>query len=120
MSEKIFDRVSRFFKDLSISSKAQKELRRYDQIIQFNITDEGLFFIRISNGEAIAERGEIEKFDFLNVLLIKTDTNTINALLEKDLTLGEALFQGKIDIYGNIVKEYIIAWLSQLLRIKKD
>ena len=41
MSEKIFDRVSRFFKDLSISPEGQKELRRYDQIIQFNITDEG-------------------------------------------------------------------------------
>ena len=64
-----------------------------------------------------AEKGEVKDFDFVKVLLFEADTNTMSSLLEKEVTLGEALFQGTVDIHGNVKKEYIIAWLSKLLRI---
>lgn len=118
MTKNIFERVRSLFEDLSKSPKTQKELSRFNQIIQFRIINEEPFFVRISDGGVTAERGEVEQFDFMDVLLVKTDTDAISALLERNLTLGEALFQGKIYIYGSIGKEYIIAWLSKMLRIR--
>ncbi len=118
MAKNIFERVGSFFEDLSKSPKTQKELSHYNQIIQFKIINEEPFFVRIFNGGVTAERGEVEEFNPRDVLLVKTDTDAIKSLLEKNITLGEALFQGKVYIYGSIGKEYIIAWLSKLLRIK--
>ncbi len=117
MTKNIFERIRSLFEDLSKSPKTQKELSRFNQIIQFKIINEEPFFVRIFDGGVTAERGEVE-FDFMDVLLVKTDTNAISAILEKSMTLGEALFEGKVYIYGSIGKEYIIAWLSKLLRIK--
>lgn len=117
MGPSSFQKVSEFFSNLAGLADARQELSRYDQIIQFHILGEGPFLIRVSHGEVSSELGEVKNPDFLKVLTVKTDADTITELLERRRTLGEALFQGKVDIYGNIVKEYIIAWLSNFFRM---
>lgn len=121
MSQNTFNAVSNFFTQLAESAATQNELARYDQIIQFHIDDEGPFCIRITGGKISPEIGratdKIEGVDdFLRLLLLRTDAETIAALMAGSMTLGEALLEGKADIYGNIQKEYIIAWLSRLFR----
>jgi len=116
MGPSSFQKVSDFFSNLAGLADARQELLRYDQIIQFHILGEGPFLIRVSQGKVSSELGEVKNHDFLKVLTVKTDAATITKLLERRWTLGEGLFQGKVDIHGNTVKGYIIAWLSKLLR----
>ena len=121
MSQNTFHAVSNFFTGLGESAAAQKELARYDQTILFHIGNEQPFCIRIAGGKVSPEIGgatdKIESVDdFLRLLLLKTDAETIAALMAGSVTLGETLLQGTVDIHGNIQKEYIIAWLSRLFQ----
>jgi hypothetical protein len=121
VSQDTFNTVCNFFTQLGESGATQKELARYDQTIQFHIDDESPFCIRIAGGKISPEVGratdKIESVDdFLGLLLLKADAETIAGLMAGSITLGETLLNGKVDIYGNIQKEYIIAWLSRLFR----
>lgn len=116
MGQDSFQRVAEFFGEVAGAADSQRELSRYDQIIQFHILNEQPFFIRVSGGKVSSQSGETGDRDFQKVLKIETDAATITALLERRRTLGEALFEGKVNIYGNAAKEHVIAWLSKLFR----
>ena len=116
MDPSSFREVSSFFQNLGELADMREELSKYDQIIQFRISGEQPFHIRVCAGEIFSELGEITDPDFMQVLSIKTDAETINELLDKRQTLGEAIFRGKVEIYAFLVKGYVVAWLSKLFQ----
>jgi hypothetical protein len=118
MNASSFAKVSTFFHNLGELADAREELSKYDQIIQFHILGEQTFLIRVCGGEVSSELGEIKDPDFLKVLKIKADAETVNELLDRRLTLGEALFGGKVEIYAFLVKGYVVAWLSKLFQTR--
>ena len=120
LNESIVGRISRLFESIAASPSGKKELRRYDHAIQFDLSDAQPILIQIRNGDASVQRGSIENADFLTTLAIKTNMQTMHALIEKRMTLGEALLVGDAVAYGSTVKEYAIAWLSGLLRTNFD
>ena len=116
MGQGSFQKVAEFFGNIARSADSCRELSRYDQIIQFHVLNEQPFFIQVLQGKVSSESGETDNGDFQKVLKVETDAATLTELLERRRTLGEALFERKVDIYGNTAKEHVIAWLSKLFR----
>ena len=120
LNENIIRSVAQRFEGIASAPKGKKELGRYEHTIVFDLSDADPILIHVRNGAAAVQRGSIGSPDILTTLVIKTDTQTLRALIDNRMTLGDALLLGKAVAYGSTVKEYVIAWLSGLLRADFD
>jgi hypothetical protein len=120
LNENIIGSVAQRFEGIASAPAGKKELGRYEHTIVFDLSDADAILIHVRSGAASVHRGSIGSTNILTTLVIKTDMQTLRALIEKRITLGEALFLGKAVAYGSTVKEYAIAWLSGLLRTDFD
>ena len=120
LNENIIGSVAQRFERIAAAPAGKKELGRYEHTIAFDLSDADPILIHVRNGAASVDRGSIGAADILTTLVIKTDLQTLRALIDKRMTLGEALFLGKALAYGSTVKEYAIAWVSGLLRTDFD
>ncbi len=117
MDSSCYEKVTFFFNQLSHSTKGRSDLGRCDQIIQFDLKDDESFQIEIKGGQVSLSKGIVQGLPLKGILLIKTDKETLSSLLEKKFTLGDAIYERKLWVYGNVLKGPSMAWLSKLLRL---
>jgi len=112
-----FETVSLLCEKLGRSAKGRAALEKLDQIVQFEVKDSEPFRMEVKDGHAFVAKGALVEVPLHQNLLIRTDTPTLNSLLEKKLSLGDAIYERKLWVYGNVLKGKEMAWFSQLLRL---
>ncbi len=117
MASSCYEKARLFFNQLSHSTKGRSDLGRFDQIVQFNIKDNESFQIEIKGGQVSLSKGIVQGLPLEDTLLIKTDKETLSSLLGKRFSLGDAIYERRLWVYGNVLKGPYMAWLSKLLRL---
>jgi hypothetical protein len=112
-----FERVSLLCEKLNSTEKGHAALEKLDQIIQFEIKESEPFRMEVKDGHASVAKGALSGVPLQQNLLIRTDAPTLNSLLERKLSLGDAIYERKLWVYGNVLKGAEMAWFSQLLRL---
>ena len=106
----MFEKAQAFFE------KARKlpEIHEIDQTVQFRLSDDNIFYVRVEDGKISVSNGETTP-DFWNVLNIQTNKKTINDILDGRLTLGEAILEERLKVL-EMAKKPVIAWFGRIIR----
>ncbi len=113
-----FERISVLWGKLNSSPKGQAALKNVDQVIHFELKESEAFHMEVKGGRAAIAKGKAASVPLEQNLLIRTDAATLNSMLERKLSLGDAIYERKLWVYGNVLKGPAIAWFFQLLRLK--
>jgi hypothetical protein len=86
-------------------------------MIQFDLKDDEPFQVEVKGGQVSLSKGFVQGLPLEDILLIRTDKETLSSLLEKKFTLGDVIYERRLWVYGNVLKGPHMAWFSQLLRL---
>ncbi len=90
----------------------------WDQVFQFEIADDALFYVAIASGElqVLSGRSPQEELpveqQYMEVTHIEMDAETLRDILRGSIIPGEALFQGRFK-----VREGGKHWVYQVLQV---
>ncbi len=115
------------FDKLSSSAEGQKELKKFDEVIQFDLKDDESFYIKIVSGKVSVTKGKAPT-DSPNMITLITDRATVRDIFYKGQLypgLSDFMFSGKLWMQKSksgttiVVKDEkpITAWTSKLLRM---
>ena len=118
LEQDCFEKLSLLCAKLNASPKGQAALKKLDQVIQFELKESEAFRVEVRNGRAAVAKGKAGDIPVEQNLLIRTDPATLNSMLERKLSFGDAIYERKLWVYGNVLKGPAMAWFSQLLKLK--
>ena len=120
MAKSHFDRISS-------STEGQKELTKFDHIIEFDLKDDESFYIKIEGGKASIIKGKPPE-EYQNVMILSTVRATVREIFQKGQLypgLADFMFEGKVWIKGTKFGGGFVgekgkprsAWAAKLLRM---
>lgn len=94
-----------------------EELRRFNHVFQFVVTDGAPFVVAIREGTVTVSPGQSAPLPFEEMETVRGDTKTLRALVEGRARLVDLGWDGQllIPLYGP--KMHMSAWLNRLLKI---
>lgn len=92
MSDELFNAASRFFSNLNASPEAQKEMKKYDRRIQFEVKDDEAFHLDIRNGSLTVKRGTVAKGSLPEPVRFETFKEALQAMFAGKLRFTHAYF----------------------------
>ncbi len=100
-----------------VAPEGQAELRRFDHVFQFMVTDRPAFHVAIRSGEVTVVQGEAQALPFEEMETVRTDAATLRALFEGRARLVDLGWEGRLQmpLYGP--KMHITAWLNRLIKL---
>ena len=135
MAEALVELAERFFGNLQYFPEAQKELKRYDRQIQFELTDDESFFVDVKGGKVSINRG-ITRIGAQGPIYFVTDRETLISLFrgkERFANLYEyrpginpAEVKGRLYVRvtpmvaSGMVGGVLIWWLGKLIRMGQE
>lgn len=122
-----YEMAKSHFDKLSSSPEGQKELSKFDVIMQFNLKDDDSFFIEIKSGKVTVTRGKATGEPH-NIIGFLTDRATVREIFQKGQLypgLSDFMFEGKVWVMGpksgaplgGEVGKPKTAWAGKLLRM---
>ena len=92
------------------------ELRRFNHVFQFVVTDGMPFILAIRDGTVTVTPGEAPPLPYEEMETIRADTATLRSLVEGHTRLIDLGWEGQllIPLYGP--KMHLTAWLNRLLK----
>ncbi len=116
MKEDLFDRASRFFKEIASSPRLREEIKESDQVIQFDPKNGEPFYVQISQGRVDFGKGKKFHPDVEEGLYIIGDQESLGSLFKGEMSLAESIYHHRIQIPGYREKEPLMVRFSKLLR----
>jgi hypothetical protein len=126
---KSYEIAKAHFDQLSSSPEGQREIAKFDAIMQFDIKDDESFHIEIAKGKVSVVKGKASA-ESRNVMTFLTDRATVREIFQKGQLypgLADFMFEGKLWFKvpkaggpkdGWIAGEKsTTAWAAQLLRM---
>lgn len=122
-----YEAAKSHFDRINSTSEGQKELTKFDQIIEFDLKDDESFYIEINNGKASVVKGKPPK-EYQNVMILSTDRATVIEIFQKGQLypgLADFMFEGKVWIKGTKYGGQTVgekgkpraSWAAKLLRM---
>ncbi len=116
MENELYDRASQFFNEMESSPTLRRQIKEYDNVVQFDPKDGEPFHVKISKGKVEFGKGKKYLPDLEEGLYITSDQDTLNCLFKGEMSLADGIYHHKIQIPGYREKEPLMAWFSTLLR----
>ncbi len=116
MKESLYERASQFFNGMEGSSRLREEIKKFDQVIQFDPKAGEPFYVQISRGRVKFGKGKKYPPDVEEGLYIIGDQESLDHLFKGEMSLAESIYHHKIQIPGYREKEPLMAKFSRLLR----
>ncbi len=92
MSDELFSAASKFFFNLNSSPEAQKELKKHDRRIQFEVKDDETFHLDIKGGSLTVKRGPVAKGSQPEPVRFETFKEALQAMFAGRLRFTHAYF----------------------------
>ncbi len=117
MRENLYDRANRFFKGIETSPKLKEQIKGSNYVIQFDPNKGEPFYVEIRRGKVDFGKGKKHPPDVEGGLYIIGDEESLDSLFRGEMSLGESMFNHKIQVPGfRDNKEHIVVWFSKLLQ----
>ena len=124
---KSYEIAKAHFDKLGSATEGQKELNRFDQIIEFDLKDDEAFYIKVESGKVSIIKGKAPE-DYRNVIMLLTDRATVREIFYKGQLypgLADFMFEGKVYMRGSKSGDIMVgekgkprmAWAAKLLRM---
>ncbi len=92
MSDELFEAANRFFSRLNESQEAQKEMKKHDRIIQFEVRDDQPFHLDIKNGALTVKKGTMPRGSLPEPVRFETYRQALEAMFAGRLRFTHAYF----------------------------
>jgi putative sterol carrier protein len=92
--------------------KLGDEIKTWNRVFQFELSDSTAFYIEISGGEVKVVEGRHER----PTAVLKTDPETLEKMLRGELDAMKAFMFGKLKITGNVIETMKLRRLLEAAR----
>jgi len=97
--------------------QGQAELRRFNHVIRFDVTDGLPFYVRIIEGTITVQGGDPGALPFEEMETIRGNAGTLRAVFQGRARIVDLGWDGQLNLplYGP--KMHITAWLCRLIKL---
>lgn len=130
MTQTILDMADKFFAEVQKSPEGQQELKRFDGVIEFEITDDKPFHVVVKAGKLSVKTGLLRRSVATSVRFT-TDREVLLALFRGKRRFTEAYDwtkrlpspgEGKGKLYSNLfaIGSPVAKWAAKLIRMGQE